>query len=671
VRVETTRLTFPERDEVNAMTLFDRAGRAARNFCRAATGVGLLIVCVAAAMKTVSSAGLDVHPNPNTTSAGILHDGVLTVALEAKASLWRFSDTHPPMTVAAFSEEGKSPLMPGPLLRVPVGTQLRLTIRNSLDKPLTFIVPAAVHGAPDQITAMDSVIVAPNTIDTLSARAVVPGSYVYRGTLPDGASKISHIAGVLAGTIVVDSVRTTSRPADRLFVIMATEDSASSACDDTTSGDRVRALNECRGRRFMYTINGTEWPSTDRIHATVGDSLHWRVVNASAQDHPMHLHGFYYRVDALSGPLIDSTSRPARGELVVTQLLTALASMSMTWSPDRPGNWLFHCHFALHNTPYAMIASPDDRDMRDMTGLVIGAIIAPRPGAVAAKHPSSERHLRLVAEESKPRVGGVPRMSFVLDEDGHRFDSHADWSPQLDLLRNQRVAITIVNHMSEPTSVHWHGVEVDDSYADGAPGFSGAGTRLAPAIAPGDSFVARFTPPRAGTFMYHAHVDEMREELAGLDGALIVHERQAAANPDDHVIFFKGQGRDPEHPLEIDGKAEPDTVVLHSGHPARFRLMNLSTTAGTVAPMFWLTSRPDSVAAIARDTMIVRWQPVAKDGFDLPASARGARTAEQIVSVGETYDFEYTPTERAILRLEVRTPAGSHGLLIRVPIRVE
>jgi manganese oxidase len=561
--------------------------------------------------------------------------------------------------------------MPGPLLRVPVGTHLRLTIRNSLDKPLTFIIPAAVHGTPDRITAMDSVIIAPNSVDTLSARAMTPGSYVYRGTLPDGASKISHIAGVLAGTIVVDSAGMTSHPTDRLFVIMATEDSVSSACDDTTSGDRARALSECRGRRFLYTINGAQWPSTDRIHTTVGDSLHWRVVNASAQDHPMHLHGFYYRVDALSGPLIDSTSRPARGQLVVTQLLTPLASMSMTWSPERPGDWLFHCHFALHNTPYAMIAMPGDPDMRDMAGLVIGVIVAPRPGAVAANRPSQERHLRLVAEESPATAGAVPRMSFVLEEGGRRVDTHTDWSPELDLQRGEPVAITIVNHMAEPTSVHWHGVEVEDSYADGAAGFSGAGTHLAPAIAPGDSFVAHFTPPRAGTFMYHAHVDEMREELAGLEGALIVHERGVAANSDDHVIFLKGQPRDSEHPIEIDGTANPDTIVLHVGHPARFRLINLSTTAGTAAPLFWLTERLDSVAAIARDTMLVRWHPLAKDAFDLPASARAARIAEQIVSLGETYDAEYTPTGPGILRLEVRGATGNHGLLIRVPIRVK
>ena len=36
-----------------------------------------------------------VRPNPNTERAGVLHDGALTVTLEAKRSLWRFSATRP------------------------------------------------------------------------------------------------------------------------------------------------------------------------------------------------------------------------------------------------------------------------------------------------------------------------------------------------------------------------------------------------------------------------------------------------------------------------------------------------------------------------------------------------------------------------------------------------
>jgi FtsP/CotA-like multicopper oxidase with cupredoxin domain len=218
--------------------------------------------------------------------------------------------------------------------------------------------------------------------------------------------------------------------------------------------------------------------------------------------------------------------------------------------------------------------------------------------------------------------------------------------------------------------VHWHGIEVEDSYVDGVPGVSGEGTHLAPAIAPGDSFQARFTPPRSGTFMYHAHVDEVREQQGGLEGAIIVHDRDAPADPDDHVFLLKGNHLySPAHPTEINGMVNPDTVVIHAGRAARFRLINLATTS--VVPSFSLTARPDSALNLERDTMVVRWTPIAKDGFDLPPVLRASRPADQLISMGETYDFEFTPQRKGVLRLEVRSQIPRNQLKIRVPIRVE
>ena len=635
---------------------------------------GILIASAALAAASADTRGAlpVVEPNPNTERAGTLHDGALAVTLEATEARWNLDGpTRPPMTIAAFAEPGAAPRMPGPLLRAPTGTELRISMRNSLRVPLTFLVPASIHGGPDSIAAMDSIVVAPGAVGTLTTRATVAGNYVYRATSGDGASRVDAMTGLLGGGLVVDSAHASDAPPrDRVLVIMATQDSAAAACSDTAMRS---VLAECPGRRFIYTINGGSWPNTERMRAVVGDSLHWRVINASNQVHPLHLHGFYYRVDEYSGPLVAVYGRPLAGQMVVTQLVAQLSAMSMTWSPDRPGNWLFHCHFALHNTPNKFSAAPDDPHSRDMNGLLLGTIVTARPGAPVAREPAPARQLRLIAEPPHAVAGtaldSVPLMHFVLEEHGRRMDTQTDFSPELDLTRGEPVSITIVNHLDEPTSVHWHGIEVQDSYMDGAPEFSGAGRHLTPAIAPGDSFVARFTPPRSGTFMYHAHIDEIREELAGLEGALIVRDSGAARSPDDHVIFLKGGQRNQAHPLEIDGQRNPASLVLHVGRSARLRLINLAAT--NPAPSFWLTTRSDSVPTSAGDTMVVRWLPAAKDGFDLPPAVQRARPAQQVVGVGETYDFEYTPSVRGTLHLEVRTAGAPYRLLIRVPIPVE
>jgi FtsP/CotA-like multicopper oxidase with cupredoxin domain len=492
---------------------------------------------------------------------------------------------------------------------------------------------------------------------------------------------VNRLSGLLAGAIVVDSARAPTQPRDRVFVMMATDDAAQTACIDTSKA--TNPGRDCAGEREHFTINGESWPGTERLHATVGDSLHWRVINATGLPHPMHLHGFYYRVDSYANAELKGggriPDRPLPGQMAVTQLIAPWSAMSMTWSPDRPGNWLFHCHTAMHTTPPDTVAMPDDPEMRGMAGLVLGTIVAPRPGVVAAGAFVRARRVRLVAEQasgsegrgspwSAPLLDNLPPMRFVVEENGRRTETHTDLSPELDLVRGEPVAITIVNHLDEPTSVHWHGIELEDSYMDGAAGFSGTGAHLTPAIAPGDSFVARFTPPRAGTFMYHAHVDDVREQLAGLEGALIVGDRGASFS-DDHVFFFRGYGAAHGlHGPEINGQANPDTVVLHAGRAARLRFINLSYNVPD--PSFFLTARPDSTAAIARDTMLVRWRTVAKDGFDLPAAAQALQPAQRLVAMGETWDVEFTAKRPGTLTLEVREPA-TRRLLVRVPVRVE
>lgn len=621
-----------------------------------------------------------VQPNPNLKAAGVLHHGVLTVALEAKYSAWHlYGPGRRSMTIEAFSEPGEPPLLPGPLVRVPRGTEIRVSVRNSLPLPLTFLLPAAIRGGPDKLAAMDSVVVAPGAVGVLTTLASVPGNYVYRATTPTGASKVWRIAGLLGGGVVVDTATTAVPPHDRVFVIMESMDSAFTAALDSTNGVMRQVPAEVK--RNIYTINGASWPHTERIAATVGDSLHWRMINATLDMHPMHLHGFYYRVDLYSGPFADGQGPLTPGQMVVTQLMGPFSAMSISWSPDRPGNWLFHCHFAFHLQPDARSAAPDDPGQRGMTGLAFGVSVAGRPGARAPGRPAAVRHLRLIAVAESLRNTGtdggldatplhqfvpdsVPSLRFILEEHGRRTDTERDFSPEIDLTRGVPVSITIVNHLNEPTSVHWHGIEIEDSYADGVPGFSGTGRHLSPEIAPGDSFEARFTPPRSGTFMYHAHVDEVREQLGGLEGALIVRDPGDTQSTDDHVFFLKGLGKEPAaHPFEINGATHPDTVVLHSGRPARFRFLNLATAA---FPSFWLTARRDTAAGT--DTMAVIWRPVAKDGFDLPTAARTPRSAHQMVAMGETYDFEYTPQLPGMVYLEVR---GGTLLKMRIPIRIE
>jgi FtsP/CotA-like multicopper oxidase with cupredoxin domain len=184
-----------------------------------------------------------------------------------------------------------------------------------------------------------------------------------------------------------------------------------------------------------------------------------------------------------------------------------------------------------------------------------------------------------------------------------------------------------------------------ESYPDGVPGWSGMPGRTMPAIAPRDSFVAEFTPPRAGTFMYHAHLDEQRQIGTGLYGALLVVEPGRARDSTERVLVFS---RASPLPAEggvtlVNGRAPPDTVELTAGVAHRLRLVFI---------------QPDGAArlrvhgGLPGDTSLVAWRLLAKDGADLPPALTRPRSATGLVAVGETYDYEFTPRARGLYRMD-------------------
>jgi FtsP/CotA-like multicopper oxidase with cupredoxin domain len=636
---------------------------------RNASLAALALLIAAPSAGTHAARRAAVVPNPNTVAAGTLRNGVLSLDLDATTGAWPAEASKDPFAgVAVFAERGKPASAPGPLIRVPAGTLVRVNLRNTLARPLTFYLPITP-------STWDSVKVAPNGTGTLAVRAAKPGNFIYRAITDSKVSLRIGLEGTLAGAMVVDTAGLSHPPRDRVMVLMQVPDSTIAA--DLESG---KTLAQMQGW-YTFTINGRAWPNTERITATVGDTLRWRVINASFDTHPMHLHGVYYHVDEFTGLNAERNGQSAAPGTVITQAMTIFSAMSMTWVPERVGNWPFHCHFALHIAPDAQatkvgergaqpeMAGHENHAMTGMVGLIIGITVTPKKGTVAAREAAPARKLRLLAVSDSGFPATRPSLHFVIEEKGRRTEAWPGLSPTLYLRRNELVSITVVNTLHEKTAVHWHGMELD-SYYDGVPGLSGAGTRVAPIIAPGDSFEVRFAPPRSGTFMYHSHMDEIRQQPAGMVGAMIVRDGPEAAMPDDHEFFFKGARSGPigNEPVEISGQSNPDTLVVRAGRPVRLRFMSLAAISPT--PTVTITTRADSTRTLLSDSLIVRWTPIAKDGADLPAGAPPRRPAKQLISIGETYDFEFLPERKGqLLRIEVRTSAGV--LSARVPVRVE
>jgi FtsP/CotA-like multicopper oxidase with cupredoxin domain len=427
--------------------------------------------------------------------------------------------------------------------------------------------------------------------------------------------------------------------------------------------------------RILSTINGRSWPSTERLHYAVGDTVHWRVVNASTDSHPMHLHGFYYEVDAHGDVMRDSTYAPEQRPRANTEELGPGETMALTWVPERPGNWLFHCHLPDHfraNGPLGMKRTSSDvhpatashgamnHALAEMNGLVMGVIVRGKPSpAPTQAGTATRRALRLLVRPSAGGSAAKPYYAFSLQTGGAEPppDSGLHVGPALVLTRGEPTSITVVNELDKPTAVHWHGIELE-SYYDGVAGFSGQGTHIAPVIAPHDSFVAHFTPPRAGTFIYHTHVDETVQQLAGLAGPLIVLEPGRALDSTDHTVLITTphEWEDELRSVLINGRASPTPITVKSGVPQRLRIINMTTR------------RPRTRVELWHDSTLVMWRPLAKDGADLPARFQAVTPARAPISIGETGDFEFLPSVGGDWRVVVRARIGT--VLNTLPIKV-
>ena len=593
-----------------------------------------------------------VIPNDNRTASGVMSDGRLELRLDARVAMWHpQADDGPGAPVPAFAADDAAPSIPGPLVRVRAGTTVHLTLRNSLRDTLR------LQGLHDRTSTPPNdvpLVLAPGAEQELTLRLDEPGTYLYWGTTTRRALNFRTLEDAqLTGVIVVD--RADDPQTDRILLMGVWADTVARAAIPR--------------RRVLAVINGRSWPHTERFEHTVGDTVRWRVINGSADAHPMHLHGFYFRVDARGDSRKDTVFAASARPMAVTETVGSGGTLRLTWIPERAGNWLFHCHIPEHfgaRGPLGMELAAGvhhDHAKEGMNGLVTGVHVREAPNAPATSTPTTDRRIRLLVREGAASTPGEPSFTYSLHESGAEppLPTGRAIGPTLDVVRGEPVRITVVNRLKEPTAVHWHGIELE-SYFDGVPGFSGAGQRVTPLIAPGDSFAVRFTPPRAGTFIYHTHADEVRQQYAGLAGALIVSERGRPRDPtrDIPLVITESRSADGKLTTLVNGSATPQPLVLRVGTTYRLRIVQMGVTRAVDWVELW------------RDSVRARWVPVAKDGADLPESARVSSVSRLRFGIGETYDFEFTPDVAGPMRFEVRqgllTP--SPPLYVTMPINV-
>jgi FtsP/CotA-like multicopper oxidase with cupredoxin domain len=599
--------------------------------------------------------------NQNLVAAGRRSHDTLALALDVVEAGYQAEGTEDPVVrVLALAERGKAPQIPAPLVRVPAGTIVRLSLRNRSDSALMF------SGFRPGLKAEDDTLqLAAGATRDITVRLDAVGTFAYWGALK-GLTRFAQrdwLDSQLSGAIVVDPAGAPP-PRDRVFVV-------------------TEWFHSFADRPFesVLAFNGKAWPHNEQITLPQGDSVHWRFLNLAGIEHPLHLHGFYYRVERRGDERGDSAIAPSEQFLQNMQTLPIGGTMSIAWVPTTPGNWVFHCHFASHvGETVTLHGSPDAHTVQlaghpsapdasvhgghTMRGLVIGLHVTPSPGY---REPvtGERRTIRLFAQKSANGrlVGHQTAYGFVMQrgDSAPARDSVQIPAPVLELRRGQPVRLLVKNTMNEFTGVHWHGLEIE-SYPDGVPNYSGMGAHIMPPIAPGDSFAAEFTPPRSGTFPYHSHLNELRQIGSGMYGAIVVTDAPRDTTR-DHVIVAGGGGVPVFHKegpafLLVNGRVFPQPIHMTVGDTNRLRIVSIHSDE-------LLEFR------LSNDSSVAHWTPLARDGADLPPALQRPALAKMEMGPGQTADFLYVPDRPGALTLEVWIGSTSIGTRVALPIIVD
>ncbi len=218
--------------------------------------------------------------------------------------------------------------------------------------------------------------------------------------------------------------------------------------------------------------------------------------------------------------------RPWRAEEITTTDLAATLMEAITCllfglrlrrlSPRRG-----HVRMALRTLPAVLFAPL-------LAFVGVGGALSPMPAAFSAAPPVTGVASTSVTSLVGPQ-GAEPDKSFTLTASVIHVGGQEAWAyngivpgPELRVTQGDLVRVTLLNHLPDATSIHWHGIRVPNA-DDGVAGIT------QDAVQPGHSFVYEFPANDVGTYWYHSHQDTSNQIPRGLIGSLVVEPKGASA----------------------------------------------------------------------------------------------------------------------------------------------
>lgn len=265
---------------------------------------------------------------PNGSSAPFQFvDGIKTFHLTAEPVVNEFA---PGLKAECWGYNGQTP---GPTIEVNEGERVRFYITNNLPEITTvhwhgIILPNGMDG----VGGLNQPYIEPGETYLYDFIFKHPGTFMYH----PHADEMTQMGMGLMGMIIVHP-KNNAHAVDRDFAIILSEWKITVG----TSKPDPREMSDFN----ILTLNSAAFPGTEPLVVRTGQKVRIRFGNLSAMhNHPMHLHGYSFKVTATDGGKIPQTAQWSE----TTVLVPVGSTRDIEFVADAPGDWAMHCHFTHH-----------------------------------------------------------------------------------------------------------------------------------------------------------------------------------------------------------------------------------------------------------------------------------------------------------------------------------
>ena len=227
---------------------------------------------------------------------------------------------------------------PGPTIEAVEGDRVRIFVTNKLPEHTTIhwhgiLLPSGMDG-----------------VGGLTQPQIPPGkTYVYEFLLKKSGTFMYHphademvqMAMGMMGFFVVHPRDPDLHRVDRDFVFLIN----AYDIDPGSAVPKVMTMTDFN----LWTWNSRAFPGIDTLVARKGDRVRIRMGNLTMTNHPIHLHGFDFRVTGTDGGWVNPSAQWPE----VTTDIPVGGMRAIEFTADEPGDWAIHCHKS-HHTMNAM-----------------------------------------------------------------------------------------------------------------------------------------------------------------------------------------------------------------------------------------------------------------------------------------------------------------------------